>query len=135
VPIFKFERGIMFEHHLTKGELMRFTGNDRAVDSALPEPWLDKVVQLGFDRHEILFSYGYSYKDNSLGRPISLPMAFILELQERRIKLLDEDGKSIIRGEWKDGKCIRHESCTIMELVKSLLDSTDEWEIKLKKRQ
>jgi len=52
---------------LSKGDMMELTGNDRDVDSALPQPWLDKMSrEMLIDYDSARFWYAYSYKNNSL---------------------------------------------------------------------
>lgn len=108
---------------VSKGTLMKLTKNCEGVDSALPEPWLEQVTRLGFDRHEILYSYGYSYKDNSWGRPISLPVAFLELLENTPLECHDQQGEII---ETYNGKP------SLMDFVMSILDSSDKWKIQLR---
>lgn len=50
---------------LNKGDLMKLTDNDRGVDSALPQPWLDKMSrEMLIDYDSARFWYAYSYKNN-----------------------------------------------------------------------
>ena len=52
---------------LNKGDMMKLTGNDRGVDSALPQHWLDKMSrEMLIDYDSARFWYAYSYKNNSL---------------------------------------------------------------------
>jgi hypothetical protein len=38
---------------MNKFDLMKYTGNDQGVDSALPEPWIDELTKLGLNRSNI----------------------------------------------------------------------------------
>ena len=104
---------------MNKGELMRLTNNNDNVDSALPEPWLQKLEQLGLDRHETLYSYAYSFKQNSRGKAINLPLEFL--------RLLDNTKTNV---NWARGKTTLEVS--LLDIVISLLENQDTIEINAK---
>lgn len=95
---------------ISKGDLMKLTGNDTNVDSALPEAWLQNVEKMGFDRHDILYSYGYSYRKSLFGKPLNLSVEFI--------KLLD---KTPIETHY-----------SLLDFIVSYLKNPEYWEIHMK---
>jgi hypothetical protein len=106
---------------LSKGLMMELTKNTTGVDSALPQWFIDEAKKLGFDDQQILFMYGYSYKDNTYGKPLNLLIEFINMLEETKLTIHD-----------KDGEVITYHQPTLMEFILSLLQHTDHWEIRLK---
>ena len=108
---------------LSKDDMMKLTGNDTGVDGALPEDWLHKVCELGFDRDDILGTYGYSYKGNPYGKPLNLPVEFLRFLDKTEIDCVDQRGEPIKTYKGKP---------TLLEFVMSILNSSDKWAIRLK---
>jgi hypothetical protein len=106
----------------SKEDLIKLTENTTGVDAAIPEHWLQEVEKLGFDRHDIIYSYGYSYKGNSFGKPLNLPLEFIKLLEQTEITIKDINGKKLGIGR----------EYTLAEFIKSFLTNTDKWEIRLK---
>lgn len=104
---------------VSKSDLMKLTGNYDNVDIALPEPWLQKLTELGLDRRETLYSYAYSYKDNSLGKPINLPLEFIKKMENTKIQL-----------KWPH--CEDMIEISIMDIAISLLENQGNLEIKMR---
>ena len=104
---------------LNKGDMMKLTGNDRGVDSALPQPWLDKMskeMELPYD--SVMFWYAYSYKGNSYGKPIHLGEELIHKMGEVIIDIRDRDGNIV-------------SAYTILGIVETLLKHPDKVEIRI----
>ena len=107
---------------LSKGDLMELTNNTTGVDSALPEPLVDQLQKMGLDRHDILYSYAMSYKDNSFGKLVNLSIALLELLDKTPINIIDSKGEAIDIGN----------NYTMMDFIKSLIQNPDYWEIKVK---
>jgi hypothetical protein len=121
--------------NLSKGDLMNLTNNDCGVDSALPEYWLQEVEKLGFNRDEILYSYGYSYKNSSFGKPLNLPLEFIKTLEDTKIEVIDDKTNQPIKiYEWnKEDKIELTNKIPLIDIIKSiLLGNIDQYEIRMK---
>jgi hypothetical protein len=106
----------------SKEDLMKLTKNTTGVDSAIPESWLQQAEKLGFDRQDIIYSYGYSYKGNSFGKPLNLPLEFIKILGKTEIEVKNNKGELISIGT----------NYTLADFIQSFLTNTDKWEIRLK---
>jgi hypothetical protein len=106
---------------LSKGLMMELTKNTTGVDSALPDWFVKACKELGLDDQQILFMYGYSYKDNTYGKPLNLLIEFINLLEETKLTIHDNDGN-----------VITYHQPTLMELIISILKNYDHWEIRLK---
>ena len=61
---------------MNKFDLMRLTGLDHGVDSALPQPWLDKMTRMGLNYGDALFWYAWQYQKSPSG-PIHLGEALL----------------------------------------------------------
>ena len=104
---------------LNKGDMMKLTGNDRGVDSALPHPWLDKMSrEMLIDYDSARFWYAYSYKNNSGGKPVHLGEELIHKMGEVIIDIRDRDGNIV-------------SAYTILGIVESLLKHPDKVEIRI----
>jgi catalase (peroxidase I) len=91
---------------MNKFDLMRLTGLDHGVDSALPQHWLDKMAQMGLNYSNALFWYAWQYQKSPSG-PIHLGEELLNTMEETQIHLTN--GGNI----------------SILDLVKTLLDHPD----------
>lgn len=97
---------------MNKFDLMRLTGLDHGVDSALPQPWLDKMTQMGLNYNDALFWYAWQYQKSPSG-PTNLAEALVEKMQETQISA-------------------SHGKCSILDLVQTLLDHPENVEIRIK---
>ena len=79
---------------MSKGELMAMTGNERGVDAALPQGWLDEMAKT-FSYDNVRMWYAISYKNNSGGKPIHLGEELIRLMQTRQVNVQFEDDDNI----------------------------------------
>lgn len=76
---------------MDKQSLMKLTNNYEATDSAMPEPWLQKMEELGIERRNALMFIAWSYKDkNYCGKPINLAEELFFEMAAKEFMVLHE---------------------------------------------
>ena len=98
---------------MDKGTMMRLTGLDHGVDSAIPERWADQMVhQMGLDYHSVIMYYAWQYQKSPSG-PINLAEALVEKMQETQISA-------------------SHGNCSILDLVQTLLDHPENVEIRIR---
>jgi hypothetical protein len=106
----------------TKGDLMKLTGNDNSVDSAIPEKLVDEMKRLGFNASDVIYAIAYSYKDNSFGIPINLSLEFIKLLENTKIEVMNNEGLMVTK----------EMNYTLADFMLSYLTNTDRWELRIK---
>jgi len=98
---------------MDKGTMMRLTGLDHGVDSAIPERWADQMVhQMGLDYHSVTMYYAWQYQKSPSG-PTHLGEALIEKMQETQIS-------------------VSHSKCSILDLVQTLLENPECVEIRIR---
>ena len=98
---------------MDKGTMMRLTGLDHGVDSAIPERWADQMVhQMGLNYHSVIMYYAWQYQQSPSG-PAHLGEALIEKMQETQVPV-------------SNGKC------SILDLVQTLLDYPENVEIRIR---
>ena len=114
---------------MDKFDLMKYTDNYNGVDSAVPEPWVEKLMALGLDRHSILLYYAYSYKNSSFGKPVHLAEAMLEKMANIIVKVTDGQGKPI-HHRMPNGDMA--EGTSLLYLDQSIFDHPDELEIRVR---
>ena len=97
---------------MDKGTMMRLTGLDHGVDSAIPERWADQMVQMGLNYHSLITYCVWQYQKSPSG-PTHLGEALIEKMQETQISA-------------------SHGNCSILDLVQTLLDHPENVEIRIR---
>ena len=98
---------------MDKGTMMRLTGLDHGVDSAIPERWADQMVHLmGLNYHSLITYYVWQYQKSPSG-PTHLGEALIEKMQETQIS-------------------VSHGKCSILDLVQTLLENPEYVEIRIR---
>jgi hypothetical protein len=97
---------------MDKGTLMKLTGLDHGVDSAIPEGWADQMVQMGLNYHSLITYYVWQYQKSPSG-PTHLGEALIEKMQETQISM-------------------SHGKCSILDLVQTLLENPECVEIRIR---
>ena len=97
---------------MDKGTMMRLTGLDHGVDSAIPERWADQMVQMGLDYHSVIMYCVWQYQKSPSG-PAHLGEALIEKMQETQVPV---------------SNC----KCSILDLVQTLLDHPENVEIRIR---
>jgi hypothetical protein len=91
---------------MNKFDLMRLTGLDHGVDSALPQPWLDKMTQMGLNYDDVRFWYAFQYQKSPSG-PVHLGEALLKKMEETLCLIYGEE-------------------ITVLDLVKTLISRPDD---------
>jgi len=115
---------------MDKFKLMQATGNYDGVDSAVPEPWVDRLVQLGLDRHSIMMYYAYSYHNGNCGKPIHLGEELINLMAHTRVMVRNQKGEPVKQIDEDTRELV--EGATMLQLIQTMLDHPDELEIRLR---
>lgn len=85
--------------HVTAEDIVAFCRNNQnGIDFAVPQPWLDKVRELGIKE---MFVYSYQEQDGSptWGQPVGLGEMLLKEVAEGRAIVLTTDEYAKLVGE------------------------------------
>ena len=91
---------------MNKGDLMKLVEQEHA-DSAMPEPWLEEMERSGFNRHDLLISIAWSYRESNWGAPVILPLELLRKMEDTYVTV-------------NIGNC--HTEMSISELVMKLVN-------------
>jgi len=104
---------------MNKLELMQLTEFENA-DSAIPEPWLEEMERSGFNRHDLLISIAWSYRESNWGAPVILPLELLRKMENTYITV-------------SMGNC--HTEMSISELMVKLMKYKGRYEVWLETDQ